>query len=165
MPTLARWGFTIIELLIAMTLMAIVFGLALPMIGNAGSLKLQEAAKMLAADIELAQNESIAHADDTRLIKFDTTTHRYWIAAASAADTPITDLVRNEPFLVEFGTGRASGISGVTIQAVSLGGDSVLRFDAYGTPDQTSNATITLAGGSATMTVQVAAGSGEVTIY
>jgi type II secretory pathway pseudopilin PulG len=152
-------------LLIVITLLAIVGGLALPMIGNTKSLKVQEAAKMLAADIELAQNESIAHADDLRLIKFDTTNNKYWVAAASTPNTPITDIVRNDTFLVQFGTGRASGIDGVTIQSISLGGDSELHFDAYGGPDQTSNATIILANGSATMTVQVAAGSGEVTIY
>ena len=157
-------AFTLIELLMVMVLIGIAFGLALPMMGDSKELRLRAAARMLAADIEFAQNESIAHGDDSRLIKFDTTEHEYWIATVSDPDTPITDLVRKEPFLVSFGTGRASGTSGVTIQSISLGGDDELRFNAYGVPDQTTDASVTLACGPATMTIQVAAGSGEVSI-
>jgi len=157
-------AFTLIELLIVLVLLSIAFGLVLPMIGDSKELRLREAARMLAADLEFAQNESISHGDDPRLIKFDTTDHEYWIAAASDPDTPITDSVRKEPFLVSFGTGRAAGTAGVTIQSISLDGDDELRFNAYGAPDQTTDATVTLACGPATMTVQVAAGSGEVTV-
>jgi len=158
-------AFSIIELLIVITLLGIAFGLAIPTMGDSKELKLQEAAKMLAADFEFAQNDSISHASDPRLVKFNTTTHQYWIAAVSAPDTPITDPVTNSPYLLAFGTGRGAGTSGVTIQSISVGGDTELRYDAYGTPDQSTNATVTLACGPATMTVQVAAGSGEVTIY
>jgi len=130
-------GFTLVELLIVIVLLGIAAGLALPMLGDAKPLQLREAARLLAADIEFAQNESIAHGDDPRLITFDTAKNCYWIAPASAPDTPITDLVRQEPYLVTLGAGR---------------------------PDQTTTATITLAAGSSALIVQVASGSGEVTI-
>jgi len=143
---------------------AIAFGLTLPLMGDSKELRLQAAARLLAGDLEFTQNESITHGDDPRLIKFDTDNNQYWIAAASDVDTPITDPVRKEPLLVSFGTGRASGSSGVTIQSISLGGDDELRFNAYGAPDQAAAATVTLACGPATMTVQVAPGTGEVTI-
>jgi len=160
----AHLGFTLVELLIVIILLGIAAGLALPMLGDSKQLQLREAARLLAADIELTQNESIAHGNDPRLIKFDTANNQYWIAPASAPGTPITDLVRQEPLLVSFGTGRASGLSLVTIQSVNLDGDDELRFDAYGLPDQTTTASVTLAAGAATLTVQVAPGSGEVTI-
>ena len=159
----SRWGFTLVELLILIVLLAIVAGLALPMLGDSKQLPLREAARLLAADIEFAQNESIAHGSDTRLIKFDTANEQYWIAPSSTPDTPITDAVRQEPFLVAYGTGRASSLNLVTIQSVSLGGDDELRFNAYGSPDQSTTASVTLAAGAATITVQVAPGSGEVT--
>lgn len=159
-----RSGFTLVELLIVIVLLAIAAGLALPMLGDSKQLQLREAARLLAADIEFARNESIAHGGDTRLMKFDTNNNLYWIAPASTPDTPITDVVRQEPFLVAFGAGRASSLSLVTIQSISLGGDDELGFDAYGSPDQSTTARVTLAAGAATLIVRVAPGSGEVTI-
>ena len=157
-------AFTIMELLMVIVLLGIVFGLTLPMIGDAKELRLREAARMLAGDLELAANESISHGGEPRLVKFDLANNRYWIAAASAPDTPITDPVTKQPFLVSFGTGRASGTAGVTIQSINVGGDDRIRFNAYGSPDQSTDATVTLACGPATMTVRVKAGSGEVVI-
>ncbi len=162
--TSPRRGFTIVELMIVLVLMAIAFALVLPTMGDAKELRLTEAARMLAADFEFAQNESITHPADPRLIKFDDAADQYWIAAASDPATPITDPVRHEPFLIDFGTGRASGTTGVTLQSISVGGDDELRFDAYGSPDQTANAVVTLASGPETLTVTVHPGTGEVTI-
>jgi Tfp pilus assembly protein FimT len=159
-------AFTLVEALIVVVLLGITVGVALPMLGDARTLRLREAARMLAADIEFAQSESIAHADDPRLVKFDTGGNRYWVAAASAPDTPLTDTADGQPLLNVFGTGRAEAATGVTIQSISLGGDAILKFDAYGSPDQTTDATvrlaITVAGGTQTLTVRVKTGSGEV---
>ena len=157
-------AFTLVEMLIVIVILGITFAVALPMIGDSKQLRLQEAAKMLVADIEFAQNESITHAEDTRLIKFDTTNDRYWIAAASAPATPITDIIRQEPFLVTFGTGRAAGATNVQIRSVSVGGDDQLGFDRYGAPDQTTNASVTLGAGSQRMIIQIKAGTGEVSV-
>ena len=161
---LGRPAFTLIELLIVIVILAICYGLALPTLGDSKELRLREAARMLAADLELAQTESITHSDNLRIVKFDTVNHRYWIAPASTPDTPITDPLSSQPFLVAFGTGRAGAATGVTIQAVSLGGDQEIHFNPYGSPDQSTNATVTLACGTATMTVQVEAGTGEVSV-
>lgn len=157
-------AFTLVELLIVITLLGIAVGVALPMIGNSKELRLREAARMLAADLEMAQIESITHADDQRLVKFDMTHHRYWIGTSSAPDVPVMDGVRNEPFVVAFGSGRASELNGVTIQSVSLGGDNVIRFDAFGSPDQSADATVTLACGENTLTVTIEAGTGDVSV-
>lgn len=162
------FGFTLVELLIVVVLLAIAGGLALPSLGDTRALRLREAARMLAADLEFAQSESIAHPDDPRLVKFDTAAQRYWIAPVSTPDTPVADPSNGRPFVTAFGTGRASGTSGVTLQAISLDGDNILKFDAYGGPDQTTDATIRLAVPSASgimaLTVRVKAGSGEITI-
>lgn len=159
-------GFTLIELMIVMVIIGIAFGLALPFIGDSKELRLREAARMLAADLEFAQSESIAHPDNLRIVKFNSSTSEYWITSVSASptDTPITDPARNTPFLVQFGIGRAEGIGGVTIASYSLGGDNAICFDAYGAPDQTTTASITLACGPETVTVQIAPGSGEISI-
>ncbi len=157
-------GFTLIELLIVITIIAIAFGLAAPTIGDSREMRLREAARLLAADLEFAAVDSIAHAADPRLVKVDLNNHRYWVAAATAPDTPLTETVTQQPYLVTFGSGRAAGCAGVTIQSVSLGGDNQIMFDAFASPDQTTDAGITLASGAATLQVVVKAGTGEVHI-
>jgi len=158
-------AFTLVEALIIVLMLGIVVGLTLPSMGDDRTLRLREAARMLAADLEFAQNESIAHGDDPRVVKFDTSNNRYWVAAASAPDTPVTDPSNRQPLLTVFGSGRAAETTGVVIESVSLG-DAVLGFDAYGSPDEATDATIRLAaqaaGGTQTLTVRVRAGSGEV---
>ena len=167
-PAPRRGAFTLVEVLIVVLMLGILFGLALPQMGDSRMLSLREAACLVAADFEFAQNESIAHGDNLRLVKFDTSGNRYWVAAASAPDTPVTDPASGQPLLTVFGSDRATGLAGVTIQSVNLGGDDVLKFNAFGSPDQASDATVTLAiqaaGGTQTLTVRVKAGSGEVTI-
>ena len=161
-------AFTLVEVLIVVLLLGVVVGLALPSMGDSRMLRLREAARLLAADLEFAENESIAHGDDLRLVKFDTSNNRYWVASAAAPDTPVTDPSNRQPFLTAFGSGRASGLAGVTIQSVSTGGDAILTFDAYGCPDQATDATVQLAiqaaEGTQTLTVRVKAGSGEVSV-
>ena len=157
-------AFTLVELMIVITIIAIVAGLAAPMLGDVRSLRLQEAAKLLAADIEFAQTDAIMHNADPRLIRFNTAANQYWVAAASAPTTPIANPVDGRPYLVTLGAGRAAAVGGITIQSCSLGGDAELRFDGLGVPDQATDATITLAGGPNTLTLTIQAGSGEVLI-
>lgn len=161
--SLGKRGFTLIEMLIVLVLIGIAVGLAVPEMGTTQALRLREAARMLAGDIEYAANEAIAHPDDPRLIKLGASGNQYWIAPASTPDTAITDTLRGGTYTVNFGSGKAESLLGVTIQSYSLGGDAVLKFDRYGVPDQTTTATITLTCGSDTLTVQVAP-TGEVGI-
>jgi prepilin-type N-terminal cleavage/methylation domain-containing protein len=161
---LMRHAVTLVELLIVIVVIAIMFGLAVPTPAESRNLKVQQGARMLMADIEFAQNESIAHPDAPRVIKLNTSNNTYWIAAAATPDTAITDPISGGAYLVSFGTGRGAGLTSMTIQSYSLGGDAVLGFDAYGVPDQSTSATITLQCGGVTKTLQVAAGTGEVTI-
>ena len=76
-------GFTLVEMMIVVLVLAIAAALAVPMMGNTAPNKLKGAASMLAADLAYAQVESIAHGDDTRLLVFDNPSDTYHIAAAS----------------------------------------------------------------------------------
>jgi type IV fimbrial biogenesis protein FimT len=157
-------AFTLVELLIVITIMAIIAGLAAPMFGEVRGIRLQEAAKLVAADIEFAQTDAILHSADPRLIRFNTAASQYWIAAGSAPATPIANPLDGSQYLVTLGAGRAAGASGVAIQSYSLGGDTDLRFDGLGVPDQTTDASVTLAAGTNTLTLIIKAGTGEVLI-
>ena len=203
-PTSAGWtGFdilhfrsamTLVGVLIVIALLAIAAGLVIPTLGDSNTMRLREAARMLAADIEYAQSDSIAHGDAPRAIVFDTNNrNRYWIAPrvanqpakAPAMANAIADPVWRDPanaanyapFVTVFGQNRAAATTGVTIQSVQNlvndGGLQFLAFNVYGVPidsaglpraASSSPARVTITGGASTMVIEVQAGTGEVTV-
>ena len=154
-------AFTIVELLIVIMVVAIAAVMALPLMGGTDDTKLSAAARLLMADLEFAQVESIAHADDPRVVVFDQGTNSYRVAASSAPATPITNPIGNTPYSTTFGAGRAAELGGVTIASYSLDGDAQLGFGALGQLDQATEASITLQAGTSTITVKVDPSSGE----
>lgn len=152
------------ELLIVVVLVAITAALALPRMGDTRATRLREATRLLIADLAFAQVESIAHGDDPCVVTFDQANASYTIARSSAPGTPITEPATNTPYVTQFGAGRAAALAGVTIQSYSLGGDNQVAFGMFGQIDQTTAATITLQGGTMTMTVQIDAASGETSV-
>jgi prepilin-type N-terminal cleavage/methylation domain-containing protein len=157
-------GFSLIELMIVLAVLGIAGALAAPMFGQTDVTRLRSAAELLTADLAFAQIESITHSDDLRLVIFDQTAGTYRIAPLSAPDTPITNPVDKQPYLVRFGVGRSAPLTGVTIHSLSIGGDDRLRFGIYGDLDQATDGTITLACGPHRITVTINHVSGEVSI-
>ncbi|MEO1237544.1 MAG: prepilin-type N-terminal cleavage/methylation domain-containing protein [Planctomycetota bacterium] len=157
-------GFSMVEVIVVVAVLAVIAALVVPNFRGQDTTKLRSAARLLAADLDTAKAESITHADDLRLVVFDTTDHTYHVAAASDTATPITNPFDGRPYLVDFGTGRASALSGVTIQSVDLDGDDELGFGLYGELDQTAAATVTLAAGGRTVTLTVDPATGEAAI-
>lgn len=238
-------GFTLVELLIVVVLVGILAGVVIPSLGDMRTYRLREAARLLAADLEFAQSDSLAHGEQPRTVRFEPAAGRYWIAPVPPRDVPpagaglppipgeprgtqvfavpagphAADLnartltaalknrftaaghglsndaivyleqkdqawrvndwsssfllrisggqliaVRDEPFLVTFGSGRGAAAAGVTIQSVSSAYANEIRFDAYGSLRQSTDAVVTLRAGNSTLTVRVAAGTGEVSI-
>ena len=163
-PTSVLCSFTLVEMLIVIVLVAIAATLAMPMLADTDATRLQAATRLLVADLAFAQIESITHADDPRVVTFDSVNASYTIAKSSAPGTPITEPITNQPYVTQFGSGRASEMTGVTIQGYSLGGDNRIAFGPYGETDQATTATITLQSGTLTMTVQIDPESGETSI-
>lgn len=231
------WAFTLVEVLIIVVLLGVLAGVVMPSLGDSRALRLREAARLVAADLEFAQSDSIAHGDEPRTVKFDLSTGRYWIAPAGTAQPPVAGeargtpvfstsagahantlnnqiistgvrslfqsagytlsndarvytqqknltwrlndwgssfllginggqltAVRDEPFMMTLGTGRASGAGGVSIQTVNSAHANEIRFDAYGAPDQPTDATVALTSGPHGLIVRVKAGTGAVSI-
>ena len=150
--------------MIVVMILGIAAALVAPVLGDTAPTRLRGAAQLLAADLAYAQIESLSHGDDPRVVVFDTTANTYHIAATSDTTTPITNPIGGAPYRVDYGAGRAAHLADVTISAVSLDGDTQLGFGIYGQTDQTTDATITLAAGSSTMTLTVDPSTGEVTI-
>lgn len=159
-----RRAFSLVEMMVVIIILGIIANLSVAMFGNVDTTKLRSAAELLEADLSMARVESLTHSDDLRVAVFDPSNHRYHLAAASAPGTPLTNPADKQPYVVTFGAGRALKLDGVTISAVSLGGDNQLQFGQYGQLDQPNDATITLAAGSSTLTITLDAATGETTL-
>lgn len=157
-------AFTFIEVMIVLAILAIAVVLAVPMFRQTDVTKLRGAARLLQADLGFAQIESVSHSDDPRLMVFDTVNHLYHIAAASDSATPITNPADGAPYVLEFGLGRAMGMDGVTISALSVGGDDQLQFGIYGELDQSTPATVTLSSGGRSVTITVHPDTGDTSV-
>ncbi len=157
-------GFTLIEIVIVVTIMGILAAMALPLLGQTNSTRLRSAAELLAADLAYAQVHSISHADDLCVVVFDLGSASYRLAAASAPATPLTNPVGKQAYTVTFGQGRARELAGIAIQSATVGDDLTLGFGMYGQLDQGTAAVITLTTGGRSITVSVDPVSGEVTI-
>lgn len=158
-----------LELMIVVAILGIIGAIALPMFSGTDASRLRAAASVLAADIDAARAESIAHGEDLRFLVLDDTNHAWHIAPASDTTTPINHPTTGQPYSRTIGASGLEQLEGVTISAfdldtVSETDDDKLGFGLYGQLDQTTDATITLAAGSNTITLTIDAETGEVTI-
>jgi len=158
-----------IELMIVVAVLGIIGAMAVPMFSATDATRLTSAASVLAADIDAARAESIAHSDDTRLIVFDNNDLTWHLAAASDTTTPINHADTGLPYSRTLGTSALQQLQGVTIESYDLDtasetNDNKLGFGIYGQTDQTRDATITLRSGQNRLTLTVNASTGEVTI-
>ena len=150
--------------MIVLTILAIAVVLAVPMFSQTDVAKLRGAARLLQADLGFAQIESVSHGDDPRVMVFDTINNLYHIAASSDPATPIINPTGGAPYVLEFGLGRATGLDGVTISALSVGGDDQLQFGIYGELDQAAPATVTLSSGGRSVTITVHPDTGDTSV-
>ena len=159
-----RTGFTLVELMIVVICVAVAGMLVVPQFSDQSPTKLVGAARLLAADLEYAQAESLANGDDPRQVIFDPANASYSIAPRSSPDTPIVNPIGREPYRTRFGAGRAATLDGVGIASVSLAGDDVLQFGVHGELDQVTAAKITLSCGTAKVDVTVHPITGETSV-
>ncbi len=152
------------ELLLVTVIAGIIAALALPMVGQNDTTRLTGAARLLMADLGFAQVESIAHPDDPCVVVFDMGSNSYKITHRSDTATAITNPADGKSYTTVYGSGRAAELCGLTIQGYSLNGDDEMGFGSFGQLDQIAQATITLAAGDSTITLQIDPTSGEATV-
>ncbi|MEZ6190287.1 MAG: prepilin-type N-terminal cleavage/methylation domain-containing protein [Phycisphaerales bacterium] len=129
-----RAGYTLVEVLVIVTIMGIAAAVVVPQMLSAGTLGVQAAARIIIADILYAQNDAIAQQRNRRVI-FDPDTESYSLVDENGAVLTarwISGAANN--YIVDFTSD--SRFAGVVIVSADFGGATpkVLEFDALGGP-------------------------------
>jgi hypothetical protein len=149
---------------ITLICLALAAALVVPNLSDTAPSRLQAAAEILIADVEFAQTQTLAHADDPRTIVFDTAANSYTIAARSDPGTPLSNPIGGQPYVTRFGSGRAAAAARVQISSIDLGGDQALSFGSCGQLDQTTAASVTLERSGRRLTVSFDPITGQATV-
>ncbi len=174
-PQTARPGFTAVEMIVVVVVLAITAALVVPRLGSAETSTLRAAARILAADIQLTQSEAMAHPDELRILDWSLSgALRYDVTTVDTPGAPDTDdLITNplskEPYRVAYGENAAYDfLHGVWLAKSNLDvADHAghLHFGAFGQVDlPTHDPAMVLAAGDLTLTVSVDGITGAVAV-
>jgi prepilin-type N-terminal cleavage/methylation domain-containing protein len=157
-----RAAFTLVELMITVTVIAVVASVVVPLLKDDNQVRLVAAASLLSSDIELAQVMTLSYPKDPVIIRFDASNHQYWLAFQSDPETPMSRSDTGRPYLVRFGEDRAATAQGVEFKLSEVK-DDALVFDAQGAlADFTAAPKIELNRGDAAITLLISASTGTI---
>jgi type II secretory pathway pseudopilin PulG len=167
-------AFTLIEILITVTLLGIAGALVIPAMGSTGAIRIQAAIRTIVADITVAQSEAVAFQERRALIfSTDNSSYRMISVPGNTLDPENNTLYdpsrRGGLYAVNFTDENRYGDARIT--AVDFDGGDALIFDALGGPIIDPGANTPSAGGSITVTgsgqtfvIRVEAFTGRVTV-
>lgn len=163
----ARHGYTLIEVLITVTIMGFAAAVVVPNMLRGGTLGVQAGARMIIADLMFAQNEAMAQ-QSTRRVVFDASGNSYRIQKYDSATS--SWVLEYNPML-----GGATGtpnyemdfdddgrFKGVDMVSADFGGSSTIEFDDLGNPS--SGGTVRLRFDEHVFEINVAPFTGRVTV-
>ncbi len=154
-------GFTLIDLMVTITVIVIVAMLVVPALEDDHRLRLIAASRMVASDIELAQVMTIANPQSPTVVRFQPGAAEYWLASQATPDDPI-QLADGVDYRVLFGQGKAMQAQGVTVAVTNLAA-ATLEFNAQGgLEDLTSEPEVTLTLGSHWIKLSIAPTTGSI---
>jgi prepilin-type N-terminal cleavage/methylation domain-containing protein len=165
-------GFTLIEILLVVVIIAIAAMIAVPMMGSMDSVQIRSAANMIAADLEYAKSMAISRGQNYSVV-FDKTTESYQIFKDEGGTlVPIEHPVKKRfDYKVDFSSD--SRLDKVVIDDADFDPDSsnTITFDYLGSPysgSGTSNplnsGTISIRAGDFTETISVEPITGFISI-
>ena len=147
-------GFTVVELLIVVVILAIIGLTALPMISSAGSVQIRSAANMISADLEYARSMAISSGQNFS-VEFDKNTESYWIEdqAGNVIPHPVK---KGFNYIIDF---RNDGrLNSVDITNVDFNMTATVLFDCLGSPDNGGTVILQADGNTKTITVEPVTG-------
>jgi prepilin-type N-terminal cleavage/methylation domain-containing protein len=149
-------GFTMIEILIVVVILAISALVAVPMFSSAADMQVRSAANMIAADLDYARGLAITRQKNYTLV-FAPSTESYQLK--DSAGTVITNPVNGGSFTVNFSS--ESRLSQVNIVTANFDSDAsnAVTFNYLGTPYRGTGTSTVLNAGRITLT------AGDFTLY
>ena len=169
---IVRHGFTMIELMVVMAILAVMAAIVVPMASSAGTMQLRAALNVLAADLEYAKSLSIS-TGQRHVVVFEKsggvyTQYRIVVLDQAGNENPVHHPLTQKPnYIVSFQTD--SRLSQVQIAGVNLNGLDKVGFNSLGSPLDANGSDlnvgeISLRAGSTTRKVNVAPVTGFITI-
>jgi prepilin-type N-terminal cleavage/methylation domain-containing protein len=165
---IVRDGFTMIELLIVVAILAIAAAIVVPMASSAGSMQLRAAVNMVAADLEYAKSMSISRGQRYAVV-FDKTAGIYCqYRVVDQSGNPIRHPITQKlEYVVSFQSDARLGQ--VEIAGVNFNGMDKVSFDSLGSPfdgigANLNTGVITLQAGGITRTVTVEPVTGYISV-
>ncbi|MCA9295756.1 MAG: prepilin-type N-terminal cleavage/methylation domain-containing protein [Phycisphaerales bacterium] len=128
--TRRRGGFTLLEMIIAITILAMTATLVIPMVTSDTAARLRAASVVVRSDIELAQVMTSADPSDPVVMVFNADGKSYALCFASDTTTPITRQ-NGGAYQETMGVGRLSSCTNVVFTLTDMP-DNTLMFNAHG---------------------------------
>jgi prepilin-type N-terminal cleavage/methylation domain-containing protein len=142
-----RHAFTLIEVLVTVSILAIAAAMVIPAMGTTGVLKVQGAIRQIVSDITFAQADAIS-LQQGRAVKFDPTSNSYRVIQVIGSTVDNSNTLY-DPSRVggRFNVSLNDGdFGGATIVSTTLGNDTLI-FDDMGTPVTTAGGNTPSTGG------------------
>jgi len=142
-----RWtmgGFTLVELLMVITVLIIAAAIVIPNIGSAADAQAMSAARALASDLELARHLALKTAQPHTVL-FSDDLQSYKVVSGKTFEVTLS--ARN-------------GMGAVTVASASFGGDAYVTFNELGEPSSAGE--VTVEAGDLQIVVAVAGLTGSV---
>ncbi len=160
-------GFTIIEILIVVVILAIAAMTVVPMMSSAASMQIRSAANMIAADLEYAKSMAISRGQHFSVV-FDKTTESYRIEDQNGSVIP-HPVQKGSNYIIDF---RNDGrLNRVDIVDADFDTANAITFDYLGSPysgtttsSPLNSGVVNLQGGSMTKTITVEPVTGYISI-
>ena len=161
----ARAGFTLIELIVVVMLLAIAAAVVVPQAMDTSDMQAMAAARTTASDLEYARDLAVTTTDRVT-VTLDVSGESYVLTNTSGAIVhPIT---KAPAYTVNFATQR--GFERVDVETASFGSSSAVTFDETGVPAGASgsplaeNGQVRISAGASSYLITVEAGTGKVTV-
>jgi len=147
-----RRGFTLVELVVVLAIMAIVAALAVPRYANSlARYRADAAARRIASDIELLQSRAYSR-NATHSAVFSVVSNSYLLAGILDPDHP------NLPYTVRLADPPYFAV----LKSANFAGSNALAFDAYGQPASAGVVVISVGSEQRTISVELSSGRSKV---
>ncbi len=157
----ARFGFTLLEMLVSVTILAMTATLVIPMVTSDTGARLRAATVVVRSDIELAQVMTCADPGDPVVVVFKADGKTYSLCYASDTSTPITR-DSGGPYTECMGIGRLASCTNVVMTLTDMPAKT-LTFNAHGgLEDFTLNPIVTLTLDGETVQLLIAPTTGTI---